>query len=155
MAIEERAPISSRFPISIDGNGMTHYPIAKTDTQIGRIPNAQIESLFAAIDGLARLRKNWNTYGAEPPNAAAISNAKNVLERCIFMGIVPTKVLASAEEGVAVIFDDGEKYADIESFNTGEILAIISNRHSEPVVWTIDSDTTDSALERIREFLSI
>jgi hypothetical protein len=111
---------------------------------------------YKAVQAMASLREGWDTYGASAPTAIARDNAVRVLDRLLSKNLTPSKVLPSAEGGVAISFTaSSRRYADIECFNSGDILAITSNRRSEPVVWAVGTESSvDDTIERILVFLS-
>jgi len=75
------------------------------------------------LDHLRTLPDDWDGYGAETPSEEAISLARMVLDAIheTESAIEPTRVVASAEGGVVVCFARGDRYADIECFNSGEM----------------------------------
>ena len=119
-------------------------------------PNSQVNEMDSQLQALCNLPSNWNSYGAEPPNEEALCWAKVALKTMNFMGISPAKLVPSAEDGISIVFINGEKYADIECFNSGEILGVISDGQGKPQVWEIkpDSKSIKTALEKIREYIS-
>jgi hypothetical protein len=61
------------------------------------------------------------------------------------------------EGGVGIIFlGSSSRYADIECFNDGEILAITSETNVEPSVWPVDveTDSLRIAVDQITSFLN-
>ncbi len=69
---------------------------------------------------------------------------------------LPVQVAPSAEGGALLVFSaGGPKYADIECYNDGEILAILSEPSSEPTIWclTLEEEQLRSSLGRIAAFL--
>jgi hypothetical protein len=88
---------------------------------------------------LASLPAGWNSYGAEPPSANAIASARSVVEQLAILGIQPTKVGASAQDGVIVCISSGIRYADVECYNTGEIVTTTREKGSEPIVSEIEA----------------
>jgi hypothetical protein len=93
---------------------------------------------------------------AEKPSEYAMAWASAMLEQLLVDELLPTRVVASAEGGIAICFANGNKYADVEFLNTGEILGVVSNRRDRPVAWEVGTNSADmaSASVRIREFLS-
>jgi len=93
--------------------------------------------------------------GAEAPTANAQAFASVLLNELQANRIVPTRVVASAEGGVAICFVNGDKYADVEFLNSGEILGVVSNRRDKPIVWAIDPSSRElaGAAHRISKFL--
>jgi hypothetical protein len=104
---------------------------------------------------LTYLQENWDSYGAEPPNSVALDWAHQCLNILQTMNFAPTKITPSVENGVGISFISDKKYADIECFNTGEILAVISDGQGNPTVWEVQrtNQGIKSALGEIRVFL--
>lgn len=107
------------------------------------------------ISDLAKLQQGWDASDAEPPNRSAIDSAKKVLEILERYDLEPSRIDPSVEDGITISFLRGDLYADIECFNSGTVLAVHSDRRSQPVVWDITSDEQDlsAAVNRIRKFL--
>ena len=104
---------------------------------------AEVATQLSRLDSFRSLQTGWDSYEAEPPNETALENARQVL--LLFMeseSSLPVRVAPSAEGGVALIFSKGDssKYADIECFNDGEILAITSKPAQEPTIWPLTLD---------------
>lgn len=97
---------------------------------------------LARLDSFRRLQRGWDSYEAEPPSATATDNAKRVLHALWEEETeARTRLSPSVEGGVAIVFSGPEgKYADIECFNDGEILAITSEGSAEPSVWPVGAD---------------
>lgn len=95
-------------------------------------------------------------FGAPPPSDIALLFARVVLDYLKELDLSPDRVIASAEGGVALCFEEGERYADIECLNTGEILGVLSNRRDRPDVWEIEQSARSiaSAASRIEGFFS-
>jgi hypothetical protein len=104
---------------------------------------------------LAYLQENWDSYGAEPPNSVALGWAHQCLNILQTINFAPTKITPSVENGVGISFISGKKYADIECFNTGEVLAVTSDGQGNPIVWEVQptNQGIKSALGKIRVFL--
>src|ERR1700733_8572234 len=101
---------------------------------------------------LAQLQPNWDTYGADPPNAAARTRVDRLLAELRSVAVIPTDITASSEGGVAISFIYGNNYADIECLNSGETLAVTVSGDEEPEVWEVNDTETAiaQAIERIR-----
>ena len=93
--------------------------------------------------------------GAEKPSNYAIALASAMIEQLFVDELPPTRVVASAEGGVAICFVNGNKYADVEFLNTGKILGVVSNRRDKPVAWEVGPHSAgmSSASARIRDFI--
>lgn len=93
---------------------------------------------------------------AEAPHEKAIACASEILQKLEDDMVLPSRVVASAEGGVAICFMNGGSYADIECFNDGTILGVVSNEHDRPDVWEIEPNAGSiaRASARIRQFLN-
>lgn len=109
------------------------------------------------INSLRNLPENWNSYGAVAPNELACYWTRQIVSICYETGFSPSAVTPSAENGIGVSFVNPGKnlYADIECFNDGTILAVTSNRHDVPDVWSVSTNQQElkRCLSRIREFV--
>jgi hypothetical protein len=113
------------------------------------------DALVARIDQLSQLPKDWDTYGAMPPNAFAAGWAKRAVRMAEKLKLTPLAVIPSAESGIGIAFRRGELYADLEIFNSGEILAVTSDRREFPKVWEVEASNSGiiEALRAIREYI--
>ena len=91
------------------------------------------------------LEHGWDTYGAETPNDVARALAARILYLLEEDALPPTRLLPSAEGGIAMSFVEGDNRAEIEIYNTGEVAAVTYSAHSEPVAWELSN--ADSALK--------
>lgn len=89
---------------------------------------------------LESIERDWNGLGSEPPAPNAIAGAIRVLWalKATWM-IRPERVAPSAEGGVGIAFRRGQKFASIESLNSGEIIVLISDGTGSPRAWEIDT----------------
>lgn len=104
---------------------------------------------------VATLRDNWNSYGALVPNEIALAHAQSVLHELSDLDFEPSRIDPSAENGVCLSFRVANRYADIECFNSGDVLAITSEGSGQPQVWEVNATSDDlrTAIARIRAFL--
>jgi hypothetical protein len=93
--------------------------------------------------------------GSAPPSILALAYARAILQQLETESLEPTRIVASADGGVAICIVNGEKYSDIECLNSEEILGVISNRRDTPVVWEVNPTPSGlaGAVARIRDFL--
>jgi hypothetical protein len=112
--------------------------------------NATWESLHE-VENLRLLQNNFNGYGSVAPNRRSIELASQVVLSATETR--PTRVLASAQGGVAIYFVRGNKHGDIECFNSGELVATISDDEDLPRVWEIRPSEIKSAIRTISAFL--
>lgn len=115
-------------------------------------------SQLARLDSFRELQRDWDSYGAEPPSDAAINNARRIVRVLWeYEGGSRIRLSPSVEGGVGIIFSStGKKYADIECFNDGDILAVMSEGTPDPLVWTVDSSAESfrSAIDKIIAFIN-
>jgi len=104
---------------------------------------------------LAKLSRNWDSYGAPAPNPTSIGNAIRVLERMRPFDLTLAKFVPSAEGGIAICFARGDRYADLEAANDGCILGVRYVGMDNPVLIEVnESDASiDAALAEIREHI--
>ena len=103
---------------------------------------------------LSQLKRGWDSYNAEPPSQAAITKAKQIAKQ---LTLQPTKITPSAEGGVAITFIKGRRYADIECFNEGSVVAGISSGNGRPACWELnpkDPNAIGWTIRQIRIFLT-
>jgi hypothetical protein len=114
-----------------------------------------ITECYEKLKQLSNLPANWDSYNAEPPNNIALNWTREILKILFKMGFPPTRITPSVENGVGISFICEHKYADIECFNEGDILAVISDGKGIPEVWEVESTTLaiTSTIDKIREFL--
>jgi hypothetical protein len=94
---------------------------------------------------LTQIRSNWDTYGAPAPNEVALENAVRILERMKPFDLMLANIVPSAEGGVGFCFSRGDRYADIESSNDGDIIGVRYVGMQTPVL--IETDGTDNSIE--------
>jgi hypothetical protein len=112
--------------------------------------------LDKTLKRLASLPGNWDSYGSEAPSPTAVSNAAILAKAFIGIGLIPDAVTASAEGGIAICFMRDQKYADVECFNSGEVLAVRYSSHENPKAWVIQPNAVadDASLQIFSTYLS-
>jgi|ERR1700722_15064358 hypothetical protein len=141
-ASQQRRAIGDDFWAAL---GTSEYQLAPNDSRF-------VEH-FLKLKSLAK-SCDLNNEEVEPPSKEAIARCDLVLKAFEKEGLVPSRVVASAEGGVGVCFVAGNNYADIECLNTGEILGVVTNRNDRPVVWDVGqgSDSIERACSKIAQF---
>ena len=63
--------------------------------------------------------------------------------------------MPSVEGGLSLLFVNGDKYADIECDNDGDVLVGMSDRTGDPELWelNLEGNNLNTTVDRIREFL--
>jgi hypothetical protein len=111
------------------------------------------EEARARLNGTATLRHGWDTYGAEAPNDDARKLAAGILDLLEASLLPPTRLMPSAEGGIALAFVSGDCQAGIEIYNTGEIAAATWSAQGAPIVW--DLENSESALKKAIEQIRV
>lgn len=108
------------------------------------------------LAALAELKSNWDSYGAPVPNQVALENGARLLDHMTPIELSILRIVPSAEGGVGFCFATGNRYADIESSNDGDILGVKYIGTETPVLIETDgSDTSiNAALEEVRAHIS-
>jgi hypothetical protein len=115
-----------------------------------------LQTIEAKLSSMRTLSDNWNGYGSAAPNRDAIRNAEGVINILHQKGYEAHRISPSADEGIAISFLKGERYAFIECYNDGDIAAAVFQKQGEPVTWDCggsDSELTET-IERIFEYLN-
>lgn len=114
------------------------------------LPLATLQSQLA---GLADLGDDWNGYGAAAPNKNALSLADRMLTVLNELDLLPSRIVASADGGVSLVFLIPGGYVDIECFNEGDILAGFQLPRQPPEVEEVvlDKEFLSVLGERIRQ----
>jgi hypothetical protein len=111
-----------------------------------------IPSFEDEIQRLRHLSNDFNGYLSEAPNDLSIGLTLRVM-RSAAGTISPSRLVASAEGGVAIYFSNHRKQADIEVFNSGEMVASITDGQGRPEVWQVADGDIKTAIEKISNFL--
>jgi hypothetical protein len=115
-----------------------------------------IEALQADILDLSLLGDDWNGYGSPRPSPTAISAAWRVVRRFRSLSVIPEKVSASADGGVALIFVGVDKRrAAIESFGTDEdyVLLYDTEGNSRTLQWPLGDEAQNKVLSELESHL--
>ena len=109
------------------------------------------QETLARLDSFGRLVPGWDSYQAPPPNARARFNAAAALDDLSSMDFPPHRVAPSVEGGIALSWRKGDRDANIEFFNTGEVLTEMRDVDGMPIIEDVGSEDLRAALERIRD----
>jgi hypothetical protein len=118
--------------------------------------NVAIDALQAEISDMLLLQDDWNGYGAPRPTEAAISAARSIVRKFRSLLVIPEKVSASADGGVALIFvGAGSHRAVIESFGTADdyVLLYDTKGNSHILPWPDAYEAQNNVLGELQTFL--
>ena len=133
---------------------------AVTSQVYGRALSAKLEEIYKSdywrskarfvevrgrLNSTVTLACGWDTYGAEAPNDVARALARKILDALEADLLPPTRLMPSAEGGIAISFVEGDNRAEIEIYNNREIVAATYSGFSEPRAWELSN--TESALK--------
>ena len=122
-------------------------------------PDSERRAQLTRLESFRSLHRGWDSYDAAPPGDVAINNTRHILRVLWTCETTPPlrQISPSVEGGVALIFTGRDKkYADIECFNNGDILAITSDGNSEPSVWSLNKEggSLRRAIEKLNAFFN-
>lgn len=108
------------------------------------------------LQELVTLEDNWDDRGSPAPNKKSLQSAQMILKILKAEKYLPTMIMPSTERGLGFIFQSDTKYADIECFNDGDILAGYSDRKGDNQLWELknNEEAITDTINRIRIFLS-
>ena len=114
-------------------------------------------SIEARLEQLAKLPANWDSYGTENPSRMAIITALAIAKAFVEFDLLPDAISASSEGGVAICFMRNQRYADIECFNSGDVLAVRYSKNDEPKAWVVEPspDATNATIRTVSAYLSV
>lgn len=120
------------------------------------VSSVWLGSLAKRLSEISVLENDWDGYGADRPSERAIRAAQDSLQALVEANLQPTSVDPSAEGGVCISFRKNGRYADIEFFNSGEVLAVTSTGHDDSKVWQVSEHgrSLPLAVEKIRRFIN-
>ncbi len=116
----------------------------------------EFESLRCTLSQLASMQENWNSYGSPAPTKPSIEKAKGILGALESAQLVPSRVMPSAEGGVAFVFmSQTENRAVLESLNNMEsfILLYDGSGHSKTLDWADSASHRSKLLDRLKDHL--
>jgi len=106
------------------------------------------------VDELGSLTEFKAIAGVMPPNQVAIHNAKQVLTELAKAELCPSRISPSSDEGICISFSLSGKYADIECFNSGDIMAARSGVSVETNIWRVGAHEILQTVQKISKFIS-
>jgi hypothetical protein len=124
--------------------------LSAADVTIGPL-QTWLSKALRRIATIQKLHDNWNSYGAESPNFKAAQMARVALQMLEEADCKPSQIDPSADGGICIAFEAEGMFADVECFNTGEILASVSKDGEEADIWAIgDERDLAEAINKIR-----
>src|SRR5881396_551686 len=98
--------------------GKTQVPSRAPDFQPVSWARRQLDQ----IEQFGILKRGWDSYEAEPPNDCAKRLAREAIHIVESMEFPPDRVAPSVDGGIALTWSRDGRYANIELFNTGEVM---------------------------------
>jgi hypothetical protein len=114
------------------------------------------QELHSSLDTCATLADNWDSYGAAKPEKHSIEATGRFLQRLFAELFMPSRVIPSAEGGMAVYFNSENKTAYLEYRNSGEVILAMFDDHSDPIIVELTEDDADEsrAVSLIRSYIT-
>jgi len=106
------------------------------------------------LQRMSLLRKDWDSYGAEPPSSAAIDAARGIIAQMADSLIFPSVIVPSATGGVSVYRFNHPRTVYIENYNDGRQALVMYDQDGNTDVLEIGDDIQASEVpSRISRFL--
>lgn len=105
----------------------------------------EYERLYAVLVSLNELEEDWDGYGAPSPSLAAINLGTKYLGAFLKEGLLPRRVVPSAEGGVALMFDSSPKHAYFEITNDKDLSVGTYGRGQELIVTDLTNQPSTAA----------
>jgi hypothetical protein len=106
------------------------------------------------LERISGIEANWDSYGAEPPSATAISVSRAILAELAGSLILPSAIVPSAEGGVSIYFMSGDRSAYVETDNQGAQALVLYDQLGNTEVLELGVDVARSEVgNRILGFL--
>jgi hypothetical protein len=108
------------------------------------------------IDNLILVGSDWNSYSSPSPSLEAMDAAKHILDKLQGISLLPTRVLPSAEGGVAMVFlSSGINRAVAEALNNGETFVLLYdlNGNNQTIDWGTSTSENSSTLDKLQKHL--
>ena len=120
--------------------------------QIARV----YQELRSSLDACATLVDNWDSYGAAKPARHSIEAADRFLQKLFAELFMPSRVVPSAEGGIAVYFNSDNRTAYLEYRNSREVILAMFDDHSDPIIVELTENDADEsrAVSLIRSYIT-
>jgi Arc/MetJ-type ribon-helix-helix transcriptional regulator len=107
------------------------------------------------IQRLATFEQNWDGLGSEPPDKIALARANQLAAQSTAIGMKPARVMACANGGVTLLFDNADRQVVIDCFNSGEIVIATTSSVDPTTADEVcaDEESIREALQNARQFL--
>lgn len=115
---------------------------------------AWVDHHLERIDSWSKLPIGWDSYEAEPPSEIARRLAAQAIRLLDELEFRPNRVAASVEGGIAFTWRMPGKYADVEFFNTGEVLTAHHDDDQEVVIGIVEKQNLMVGLRGLREYVN-
>ena len=113
-----------------------------------------IQDLVAKICALKKLDDNWDSYGAVAPSLRTVELAAKFSAQFALSESFPSRVMPSAEGGVAFRFSRNDRRALLEFLNSGDVELILYSRAGQVQATTLNSSMANEALPLIEAHLA-
>jgi hypothetical protein len=106
------------------------------------------------IEESRKVQANWDSYNAPAPTPQSIDATLPFIRVCYLEQLIPDDYGAMAEGGITVSFMKNGRYAAVEFYNSGEMVALLS-RPVDSDVWEFSSNILEfqKVIRQIRHFL--
>lgn len=164
IAYETQPEMPSLLPFDDNAVGLTGQTLRKLlaedlenrlRSSISNLEKLRLLRAKQQVCILTKLEPNWDSYGAPAPNELAVTNTIRVLELLQPYELGFARPIPSAEGGIGICFVNGDRYADLECSNEGEIIGVRYVGAEMPTLIEVDEteESIKAAVEQIRNHL--
>jgi hypothetical protein len=127
---------------------------SNVQTEIRNPHQGLLAAGLSKIDALLTSTPSWAGKPVPSPSESATGRAKQAYRMFASNGMIPDRIVASGEGGVALCFLRDDNLADVEFLNSGENLASVEDRTTGATeIWEFATAKLKDTQARIREFL--
>lgn len=155
---DEAAATTTQIPLDRIGRA---FPAMQSVTHPSTVEVTEVDSAtpwlsdaLRELAALSALPAEWETSGAEAPNKLARSLAERVIACLADIDFRPHRISPSTDEGVCISFEDRDRYADIECFNSGDVIAVLSPLDRDSEFLEVRESEMPDVVARINQFIA-
>ncbi len=158
MAAATTLPVTDYFTRPAPNSCLPRHSEIKDSPNTVRIENVDsgyrwLREGLQTIARLGTMTPDWHDADVAPPNLQAVGLATAVLRKLAEMNLKPTSIDPSTGKGICIFFVATNRTANIECFNSGELLAAEMRKGGEPLIWEVTENTMRDGIARLHEFI--
>lgn len=105
------------------------------------------------IKSLACLGSDWHETPADPPNEESVGLSQAVLNVLSDLNFEPARIDPTSVGGICFSFEQGDRYADIECLNSGNMVALLMEGSNNPIVSVVTAADIPDTVAKLNGFI--